>query len=264
LSGKTRGVNVGLLNMQTERVGGTSANNFTVARVNRDLRNRSSLGAMFVNKASTGSLRNAERWNRTFGVDGKLGVGETMTFSAFAARTDTPGLDGREHAYSSAFDFRTRKYESNIGYVEVGEDFNPEVGFLERTDGYRQVTGSFRRHIRTEKLASMGLREWEPHASYESYWGFDGLQETATLHIDSRLDFENGYGVTSTALNVQWEGLRQPFEVYPGVVVPAGEYRSPYFLTNANTDRRKWLSGSISCNIGGFLSGSQVSCARRP
>ena len=33
----------------------------------------------------------------------------------------------------------------------------------------------------------------EPHASYESYWGFDGLQETATLHIDSRWDFENGY-----------------------------------------------------------------------
>ena len=87
------------------------------------------------------------------------------------------------------------------------------------------------------------------------------MQETATLHIDSRLDFENGYGITSTALNIQYEGLRTPFEVYPGVVVPAGEYRSPYFLTNANTDRRKWISATISCNIGGFLSGSQVSCA---
>jgi hypothetical protein len=262
LTGKARGVNVGFLNMQTDNVGATSAANFTAARVNKDLRNRSSLGAMFVNKAATGgTVTNTEQWNRTFGVDGKLGIGETITFSGFAARTGTPGLDGRDHAFSSAFDFRTRKYESSLGYVEVGEDFNPEVGFLERTDGYRQANGSLRRHVRTEWLSKRGIREWEPHASYESYWGFDGLQETATLHIDSRLDFENGYGITSTALNVQYEGLRRPFEVYPGVIVPAGEYRSPYFLTNANTDRRKWLSASISCNIGGFLSGSQVSCA---
>ena len=38
LSGKASGVNVGVLNMQTERVGGTPANNFTAARVNKDLR----------------------------------------------------------------------------------------------------------------------------------------------------------------------------------------------------------------------------------
>jgi len=97
--------------------------------------------------------------------------------------------------------------------------------------------------------------------SYESYWGFDGYQETATLHIDSRLDFENGYTLGSTALNVQTEGLRKPFEVYPGVVVPAGTYHSPFFLTMMNTDRRKWISGQLSCNFGGFLSGTQKSCA---
>jgi hypothetical protein len=58
---------------------------------------------------------------------------------------------------------------------------------------------------------------------------------------------------------VQVEGLREPFEVYPGVIVPAGNYTSPYFLTMGNTDRRKWISASMSANIGGFLSGSQVS-----
>ena len=42
-------------------------------------------------------------------------------------------------------------------------------------------------------------------------------------------------------------------------VVPAGSYRSPYFLGQANTDRRKWIAASIVTNIGGFLSGNQVS-----
>jgi hypothetical protein len=259
LTGKARGVNIGLLNMQTERVGKTSGNNFTAARVNKDLRNRSSLGAMFVNRTGTGSIAGDDNYNRTFSVDGKLGLKEAVTVSAFAARTKTPGLTGRDYAYSSAFDFRTREYETTLSYAEVGDDFNPEVGFLERTDGYRQVSTAFRRHLRTPWLARRGLREFEPHASYESYWGFDGLQETATLHIDGRWDFENGYQVTSAALNVQYEGLREPFEVYPGVVVPAGHYRSPYFFGQANTDRRKWIALAMSWNVGGFLSGDQVS-----
>jgi Domain of unknown function (DUF5916)/Carbohydrate family 9 binding domain-like len=259
LTGKARGLNVGVLNMQTEHVGNTSANNFTAARINKDLRNRSSLGAMFVNRTGTGSSAGDNNYNRTYGVDGKLGIHEAVTVSGFAARTQTPGLDGRDHAYSSAFEYRTRTYETTLSYAEVGEDFNPEVGFLERTDGYRQVSTAFRRHLRTPWLAKLGLREFEPHASYESYWGFDGLQETATLHIDGRWDFENGYQLTSAALNVQYEGLREPFEVYPGVVVPAGDYESPYFFGQANTDRRKWVSAAMSWNLGGFLSGNQVS-----
>ena len=261
LTGKAGGVNVGLLNMQTERVGEAPANNFTAARVNKDLRNRSSLGAIFVNREGTGTLAGDNNYNRTFGLDGRYGIGEAITVSGFAARTKTPGATGRQHAYSSGFEFRNRLYESNVSYAEVGEDFNPEVGFLERTDGYRQTGATVRRHVRTETLARLGIREWEPHATYESYWGFDGFQETASLHVDGRLDFENGYSITSTALNVQYEGLRKPFEVYPGVVVPAGSYRSPYFMSNSSTDRRRWISGSLNCNIGGFLSGHQTSCA---
>ena len=261
LTGKARGVNVGLLNMQTERVGDTLSNNFTAARMNKDLPNRSSLGGIFVNRVATGSLAGDDNWNRTFGVDGKYGIGEAITFSGFAARTETPGAIGRQHAFSSAFEFRNRVYETNLSYAEVGEDFNPEVGFLERTDAYRQGGASVRRHVRSPRLKALGLREWEPHATYESYWGFDGFQETASLHVDSRLDFEKGYQISSTALNVQFEGLRRPFEVYPGVIVPAGSYRSPYLFSQANTDRRRSISASLSTNVGGFLSGSQVSFA---
>jgi hypothetical protein len=259
LTGKAHGVNVGMLNMQTERVGSTAANNFTAARVNKDLSSRSGLGAIFVNRTGTGSIAGDNNYNRTFGVDGKFGIREAITVSGFAARTQTPGLDGRDYAYSTAFDFRNRQYETTVSYAEVGDDFNPEVGFLERPDGYRQTSLVFRRRIRTPALAKLGLREFEPHASYESYWGFDGFQETATLHIDGRWDFENGNSLTSAALNVQYEGLREPFEVYPGVVVPEGQYRSPYFLMQGSTDRRKWLSAGLSMNVGGFLSGNQVS-----
>lgn len=268
LSGTTRGLNIGLLNMQTDQVGCEepdedclAGNNFTAARVSRDYANRTSIGAIFVNRIATGEAAGDDNWNRTWGVDGRLGIGDGLTFSAFGARTETPGATEGEHAYSGAFEYRTQVFETSLGYTEVADDFNPEVGFLEREDGYRQVNSTLRRRVRTAGLAAVGIREWEPHASYEAYWGFDGFLETATLHLDSRLDFENNYSISSTALNVQFEGLREPFEVYPGVVVPAGSYTSPFFLVNAATDRRQWLSGGMSANIGGFLSGSQVSIA---
>lgn len=260
LSGKVQGVNVGLLNMQAGEVGTTPGNNFTAARVNKDLRNRSSVGAIFVNRTGTGSLAGSDDWNRAWGADGKLGIGETFTLTGFAAQTATPGVRGGEHAFSSRGQYQTRARRTYLDYTEVGEGFNPEVGFLERTGGYRQIGSGWFENVRSARLQRWGLREWRPHYSYESFWGFDGFQESATLHTDNAWDFESGYTI-SPAFNVQWEGLRVPFEVYPGVVVPAGNYRSPLAAGMGNTDRRKWISFSGAYNIGGFLSGHQQSYA---
>ena len=260
LTGNTNGVNVGVLNMQTERVDLTPANNFSAVRVSKDLRNRSSLGGIFVNRTATGETGGLDSWNRSYGLDGRLGIGEEVTVSGFLAKTQTPGLTGSDHAYSSAFEYRRRAYNWNLSYTEVGDDFNPEVGFLERPDGYRQWTGGYFQNVRNDGLAGAGIREWRPHVSYEGFWGFDGLLETATLHIDNAWDFENGFFV-SPALNVQYEGLREPFEVYPDVVVPAGSYESPIAFGMARTDNRKWISGGLSWQVGGFLSGSQASFA---
>lgn len=265
LSGKVAGVNIGALDMQTESVGSVAANNFGAFRVAKDLPNRSSVGAMFVSRVGTGDLAGKDNWNRSWGVDGKWGMGEKWTWTGFAARTETPGATSSEHAFSSGIQYQTRARRTFYEYTEVGADFNPEVGFLERPgDGFRQFFTGWYENVRTPWLTRHGLREWRPHYSYESFWGFDGFQETATLHVDNAWDFEKGYSV-SPAVNVQWEGLRQPFTVYRSggrsVTVPAGSYRSPYAAGLFNTDRRKWISVSGSYNVGGFLSGTQNSWA---
>jgi hypothetical protein len=75
VSGKARDFNVGFLNMQTKRVAGlTPANNFTVGRISRELPNRSSFGGIFVNRSATGVEAGPDNWNRTWGLDGRLGI----------------------------------------------------------------------------------------------------------------------------------------------------------------------------------------------
>ena len=48
-------------------------------------------------------------------------------------------------------------------YGVTGEDFNPEVGFLENEDGYRRFLFRFEETLRQEKVRRWGFREFLPH-----------------------------------------------------------------------------------------------------
>ena len=260
LTGKAAGANIGLLNIQTKSVGNTPANNFTAARINKELPNRSSIGAIFINRAATGSLAGTDNWNSTYGVDGRLGIGEELTFTGFAGRTETPGRTGREYAFGGGYQFRNRQVRNYIEYNQIGEDFNPEVGFLERNGGFRRFLTGWHEAVRSKALAKAGIREMQPHIIYEGYWGWDGELETASLHMDGATNLENTSNI-SPAFNIDWEGLERPFEVYPGVIVPPGHYRSAHVELDQSSDRRRWFSGQLTWKHGGFLSGDQNALA---
>jgi hypothetical protein len=256
LSGKAGEYNLGVLNMQTEAVAGiTPADNYTVASVSREFPNRSSLGALFVNRLATGDAAEEGDWNRTYGVDGKLGVGDAFTLTGFAAGTDTPGLSGNEHALHSRAEYQKRGGRVWLGYTEVGDDFNPEVGFLTRDD-YRNLETGFFLNVRRKEIP--WLRELRPHVTYQGFWDFSGFKETEQIHIDSHVDFENGY-FFSPAMNHTVEGLTDPFEIYPGILVAPGTYKNWVAAWRWNTNLAAPFSYEGGMDVGGFLSGNRHS-----
>jgi len=269
LSGKAGAFNVGVLNMQTEGVGRTPANNFSVLRASRELPNRSGLGLMFVNRTATGRLAGPDNWNRTWGTDGRLGLGQYFRLEAFGALTETPGRTGREYAYSIAPVYDDGVYVGQFEYGVTGEDFNPEVGFVETTGGYQKYHVRLERTMREEKIRRWGFREFLPHAMYTRY-DFLPLSAAsgrpdrrggllnAELHVDNHWDWENGNFV-SVALNGTWDGLQVPFQIYPGIVVPPGEHGGLRVTYRLNTDRRKSFYLRTLWDAGRFLTGTQNS-----
>jgi hypothetical protein len=256
LSGKAGNYNIGFLNMQTEDVlGVTPANNFTVARVSREFQTRSNLGAMFINRAATGDYADNDNWNRTWGVDGKLGIGEEWTFNGFAARTETPGKTGREYAYNVKGEYKDRDFRFSADYAEVGEEFNPEVGYLQRS-GYRSIEGGPNWNIRVPSVS--WLRELRPHVTYRGYWDFDGFKETEFIHMDMHVDWENGAHF-SPAVNNTLEGLKEPFEITEGIVIPPGNYRNTALAWRWNTDLSAPIAYNGELDYGGFFSGTRRS-----
>ena len=95
LSGRAAGVDIGLLHMQTGGLTGVQDPvGWTVARLAKELPSRSRVGAIYTSRVSS---ENAGEYNRTYAVDGRLGIGEEWTFNALAGLTESPGIrDGRE------------------------------------------------------------------------------------------------------------------------------------------------------------------------
>ena len=256
LSGGIAGVNIGLMHMTTEGLPGLAPpTGFTVARVNRELPNRSSLGAVVVDKAVSGAALPGETDNRTWGADARWGIGEYGLVSGYVAQTDTPGLEGDDASWSLAGKYDSPDWSLGLTLVDVGEAFNPEVGFVNRSGGYRNLAVRALRRIRFDRANP--LLELRPHFSYTAYWDPADFKESGFLHVDNHTEWKSGYEV-HTGINFVTKGLQAPFELFEGVIVPAGNYHNSELQLVGKTDDSKWLSLVMRATIGGFYSGDRV------
>ena len=263
LTGKVGNVQVGLLSIQTGALDiedpATGApvrlanpNNFGAFRAYREFSNRSRIGGMFVGRLDT---TNTSNYNLAYGVDGSLGVGQSVTFDGWLGATRTPSRrQGSAMAGAMAGRFIDRDWEVTAGYRQVGAAFNPEVGFVDRV-GYRHGNARLLRHIRTPSVG--WFREVRPHVSWSQHWSLDGLTESYLVHIDNHFAFANGAFFQLPGFNFTGERLMQPFEIRRGIVIPAGMYHNHDWEFRANSNRSAPLSFSGGWNLGGLYSGTR-------
>ncbi len=261
LSGKVGdSTNIGLLFMKTEAVEDIAPENaFAVARVLQELPNRSSIGAMFTSREGDGSYLapSSDDYNRSYSVDGSWGIGDNFSLNGWLAKTDTPGLVGNDEAFSVEANYNTATWAADLGFTEVGEDFNPEMGFLSRSE-YRKVRAFVQRRIRIDDF--WNLLEIRPHVSYQSYKKFDGFEETGVLHIDLPLAWQSG-AEFHTAVNFTHDGVIEAFEIIDGVLIPAGTYEHEEVSIRYFSDESRPLSFGVDAVIGGRFGGDRVSIA---
>jgi len=257
LTGKVNGLDVGLLNLQTASEPGMApANNFTVARVARELPNRSRVGAILTNRVATGSDRRDDH-SQTVGADARWGIGRYGLVDGWIGKTRTPGRDGEDLAFRMGASYNSERWRLSTDYSEVQANFNPEVGFLRRS-AYRSGSVFAFRTVRFGDN-KFKLHEWRPHVMGRGAWGIrDGLHETGHWHIDQHFEFKNSTEV-HTGMNLTHEGVRKPFEISPGVFVPPGMYDHAEAQIVLRTNDGYWVSFSSNVTAGGFFGGDRLS-----
>ena len=248
LSGKIgSATNVGFIQMRTQAVDGAAETDFTVARVNQELRNRSSVGFLIVN-------RDSDSDNQTYAGDWRWGIGENGRVEGFVAKTDTPGIGDDDTAWRIASSYNSQAWSFSGGYTEVGAGFNPEVGFLARRN-YKKADAFALYRYRPEDW--WGLHELRPHIAYRGFWDFDGFYETGFLHVDNHWEWRSGLEI-HTGVNFTHEGVLDPFEIVDGVTVPAGDYDHKEAQIVFDTDPAAPISFESRTIIGGFFGGERI------
>src|SRR5213594_3596988 len=253
LSGHSGRYELGFLNMKTREVSGIApANEFTVARVKRELPNRSSVGLIAVNRQSLTHFDRKRPFNRAFGADANVDLGRYTNWQNYYARTQSPGLTRGAHAGLSSFRYDDSHHQATASFREVGPDFNPEVGYLQRAN-YRRPGFGYRRTFYPE---GKHIRSIHPHFQWNRWYTLATNDlESAYWHNDYGMNWQGGESM-SLQLNRSFERLDKPFEVFPGIKIAPGRYAFSQFEISGSTNQSAPQFASAGIVAGNFYSGT--------
>ena len=258
LSGKIGPARLGLVNMQTEAVEGvTPANNFTVARAAWELGNRSSVGVFLSNRQATGIDEWRGDFGRTYAGDARVGIGRYGLVSGFFGATHRPDLPRRPIAWNLSGQYDAPGWLLDLRLSESGAGFDPQVGFLRRTD-YRKTEGVVLYRYRPADF--LAVKELRPHVSSWWVWKPDGFVESGWVHVDNHLEWKNGFEV-HTGVNFTREGVRERFEIDPKymIAIEPGVYDNVETQLVFMSSPSLPVSGEARLVAGGFFGGRRVS-----
>ena len=248
LTGKIGRFSLGLLNIQSddEPVSETRATNFSVVRVKRDLLGRSSIGVLYTRRADGGTGR-----NDAYGVDADFVFLDNVTINSYWAQTRTPGLEGDDTSHRLRLNYAGDRYGVELERLAVGDDFNPEVGFMRRDD-MRRHYGQLRFSPRPRSIEAVRKFSWT--TSLEHIENGSGQLETRDWNGAFGIEFENSDRF-NVSYNRTYEFLPEGFDIATGVTLPVGGYEFDTGRISYNFGRQRPVAGNVSVQHGTFYSG---------
>jgi hypothetical protein len=257
LTGRAGDWSIGLLDVQTEPLGqsrsgvagGIPGDNWGIVRLKRNVGERSSVGMIFTNRDQDGP-----EGNRVYGLDADLNPLPKLNINTFYAASQDPGVS--DWAGGASAVYTGQDWIWSMETMQIGEQFNPEAGFLLRS----------------------GIRRYAPTLTYKprpKIKGLRNLQFDLLAEIDTDLEdhletFAGRFDLAGFVLDkedqaslfvdVNRERLMEFFAIRPGIVIPPGEYDFADFgLTYATSPTRQNFYASGTVTQGQFYDGDRLS-----
>lgn len=249
LTGRQGKYGLGMFNMQTRESGSEPANNFTVLRIKRNILTNSDVGALFINRDST----QPDDHNRTFGIDANFRFWKDLRIASFLAATRTPGLKKGDMAGRIWVEWKTNLWEARTGYLDIGENFNPEVGFVPRR-GIRKSDSSVGWRPRPRSIS--WIREFFPNAQLQYFNDQQGRLVTRINDLKFQTSLEDG-GSFEVGRTLRFERLDEPFSIRQDLEIAAGDYHFNHWSTQFRSNPSASISGRVRYEVGNFWDGTR-------
>jgi hypothetical protein len=218
LTGKLAGLDLGLLDISTRAEGPNPEANYAVARIKRSLFGESYIGAMYVDKRSGSPT---DPYNQTSGLDARFVVHKDLVLTGFGALTRSPGLNGGQNDAGGSVNYHTDFIDFVAERRRIGQNFNPEVGFIERNNcmcDFSDLTLKPRPKLK-------GVRELQFEGFIFHAPDLSGVLQTQEWQGTFRVNFNNGAYTDNDLIDALAQRINTPFNIYKNVVIPVGVYR---------------------------------------
>jgi hypothetical protein len=257
LTGRVGDWNLGLADIQTDDLNNifpgsdfsVPEDNWSVVRLKRNIGRRSSLGLLATNRETAGG-----DYNRVFGLDGNFNLTKDLRVGGYYSQSDDPGRQRDDWAGGVEAAWSGRVTDWSFAFNQIGDDYNPESGFLLRR-GIRHYQPTFYYQPRPEMK---GVRNLIFGAFGDVFTDTHDELETVDTTV-SLLGFHfNGDDEAILSAGFNYEKLNVPFNIFPGVVIPPGEYHfnEAGISFSTNTSRRLAVNGVVS--VGDFFDGKRT------
>jgi hypothetical protein len=259
LTGKIGPYSIGLMNITTGEAEVRTASgpkridraNFTAVRVKRNVLAASSIGALLLNRE--GGLTG---YNRSIGLDAGFMLGPSLTVIGLVARTFSPesALQRREGSETAAIGdvgYKTDRFNVAAQYADIGGRFNPEMGFVTRTD----VRSTKATAAWTPRPGWPRVRQLFLESSLEYYENHAGRVESRVQAFDARLSWQDSSSLRA-GVRREYDFLPMPFRT-GGADLEVGGYRWTSYSASYSTNQARRVYGSISAETGGYYSGER-------
>ncbi len=260
LHGRAGAWQMGMMNIQSGEVPGldVETTNYSAFRMKRDVFSRSSIGVIATHRNRTADGAGA---NSLYGMDGVFNPTQHININTFYMATDDPGIEiGHQAAsYMGQFRYDTDLIDVTAERLYLGEDFNPGMGFIRRSD-FTKNGASFQFAPRPRSIER--IRQFEFKVEANNYDRPDGEMETREIRFDARAVLESSDRLMFDHTLTE-ERLLEGFGLSDEVGVPAGDYRFSRTGVRIRMGSHRRLSGFLRFEWGDFFGGDRQEVSYR-
>jgi hypothetical protein len=183
-------------------------------------------------------------------------LGPSFTLVGLVAKTSSPdavlaGRGGSDVAAVADLGYRTDSFTTGLQYADIGGRFNPEMGFVTRTD----VRATKARAAWTPRPRWTGVRQLFLQGDLEYYEDHEGRVESRTQQFNATMSRQDSSSVRMGAVR-EYDVLPVPFAT-GGTRLDVGEYEWTYYTAGYTSNQAKRVYGNVNVETGGYYNGER-------
>lgn len=254
LFGKIGKNNIGFLNIQEKQIDSIPTTNNTVLRYKRDIGEQSYIGGIFTN------VINRNHSNQVIGLDASFQTSKFLKDKNLIVEgkitTSLEDFTTQNNAltYRVSVDYPNDLIDTFIAIGSMQENFNPELGFIRRTN-YNSYTWFIR--FTPRWFTNLGVKQM----SFKPF-GFSVYQTKTTGELESLSNETRPLGAVFKSgeefefnLIQSFDRLDTNFEVTDNISIPVGKYWMHKYEFQFSTFKSRRIWAELKYNFGDFYTG---------